>query len=108
MYFDKIRMKLTHWVSLKIFNEIQAAFRILMSGLCIATFFLSFPQLLFLGDINAITSLLTPRVPLDSHYCTISGKNADLTSILLYWINEIQKKGKLLKCGNEKKISVFR
>lgn len=39
MYFDKLtKMKLIHWVSLKIFKEIQAASDVLTSGLEIATF----------------------------------------------------------------------
>lgn len=65
-------------------------------------FFIS-PRPYVLGDVNASLSLLTPGVPLDFHYCTKSWKNADVTSILLYWIKRIQKRGKSLKCGNEKK-----
>lgn len=49
--------------------------------------------------------MLTPApvslLPLNFHFCTESEKNADVTSLLLYWINRIGKRGKLLKFGNE-------
>ena len=88
------KTKLIHWVSLKVFNENFLPF------IC--------PRPLVLGDTNPIPSPFTPGVPLSSHHCTKSWKITDITSILLYRINGIEKRGKLLKFGNEKKISEFR
>lgn len=61
--------------------------------------FLSFISLrpLVSGDVNATSSLLTPRVPLNSHHCTKGWKNADVTSTLLYWINGTPTKGEVAK-----------